>query len=487
MKKLQIIIITVLSLFLFSQNISAQVLNEDQKLMPNGVNSDDAFGNSIAVSGEYAIIGARGTNNLNGAAYIYKNSNGDWIEEAKLIASDSSEVSEFGISVDISGDYAIVGSFGNGDSVQNCGCAYIYKNEGGNWTEITKLTASDAEDSDLFGASVGISGNYAVIGAVWDDDNGSKSGSAYIFYNDSGSWSEVDKILPGDGDVGDWFGASVSISGDYVLVGSFFDDDNGGDSGSAYIFYNSGGNWVQQAKLTASDGNTADSFGRSVKLSNETAVIGAYAHDNHRGAAYIFEKPSGGWVDMNETQKITPSSLEENDKFGTSVAVNGNFVIVGTQADEMFQRIGYACVFKKNEGAWEELIRLEPTDGEDDDRFGFAVAIEDDQAFVGAIYDDDYVYNSGATYFYDLNTIGIGSIKKDNSPFSLSYSGKNIQLTGLENFKGQCAITDATGKTMFHSKVNGNITIDASHFSPGVYFVNIVIDNRNYTQKVIIR
>jgi hypothetical protein len=159
-------------------------------------------------------------------------------EVAKLLASDGAADDEFGESVAISGDYAIVGAYRDDDNGTDSGSAYVFERDGsGNWAEVTKLLASDGAADDDFGESVAISGDYAIVGAPIDDDNGTDSGSAYVFERDgTGNWTEVAKLLASDGATSDYFGTSVAISGDYAIVGAYLDDDNGTDSGSAYIF-----------------------------------------------------------------------------------------------------------------------------------------------------------------------------------------------------------------------------------------------------------
>ena len=161
------------------------------------------------------------------------------------------------------------------------------------WNEIEKILASDGDGGDRFGYSVSISGDYAVIGAYQDDDNGSDSGSTYIFQRNGSNWTEQAKLTASDGADGDYFGWSVSISGDYAVIGAYQDDDNGSDSGSTYIFQRNGSNWIEQALLTASDGAGNDRFGYSVSISGDYAVCGAYQDDDNgtcSGSAYIFHK-----------------------------------------------------------------------------------------------------------------------------------------------------------------------------------------------------
>ena len=176
------------------------------------------------------------------------------LAETKLTASDGAGADYYGCSVSISGDYAIVGAHRDDDNGSDSGSAYIYHYTGTSWIEQQKLTASDGAAHDLFGSSVSISGGYAVIGAQCDDDNGSASGSAYIYHFNGTSWIEQQKLTASDGAGADYFGRSVSISGDYALIGAIHDDDNGTNSGSAYIYHFTGTTWIEQQKLTASDG-----------------------------------------------------------------------------------------------------------------------------------------------------------------------------------------------------------------------------------------
>jgi len=217
----------------------------------------------------------------------------DWPEVDKLLASDGADHDRFGYSVSVSGDYAIIGAYYDDDKGSYSGSAYIFKYDGTVWYEQAKLTASDGAADDLFGHCVSISGDYAIIGAYLDDDHGSESGSAYIFKRDGETWYEQDKLTASDGAAGDVFGYSVSISGDYAIVGAWRDDDKGDDSGSAYIFKRDGSVWSEQVKLTASDGAAEDRFGYCVSVSGDYdyAIVGAYVDDDngdYSGSAYMF-------------------------------------------------------------------------------------------------------------------------------------------------------------------------------------------------------
>ena len=171
-------------------------------------------------------------------------------EMAKLVPSDGSNLDYFGESVSISGDYAIVGAEEHGSK----GAAYIYVRSGTDWSEQEKITASDGANGDYFGCSVSINGDYAIVGAYGDDDKGSGAGAAYVFVRSGTDWTEQTKLTASDGAASDNFGESVSINGDSVIVSARGDDDKGSGAGAAYVFVRGGAVWTEQAKLTASDG-----------------------------------------------------------------------------------------------------------------------------------------------------------------------------------------------------------------------------------------
>ena len=180
-----------------------------------------------------------------GSAYIFKRTGTTWVQEDKLLPTDGATLDRFGVSVSISGDYAIVGAIFHNDNGLESGSAYLFKRTGTTWVQEDKLLPTDGAEGDQFGVSVSISGDYAVVGAYLNGDNGLESGSAYIFKRTGTTWVQEDKLLPTDGAEGDKFGRSVSISGNNTVVGSFGDDVHGDFSGSAYLFGGSGTSWFQ--------------------------------------------------------------------------------------------------------------------------------------------------------------------------------------------------------------------------------------------------
>ena len=250
---------------------------------------------------------------------------------AKLTASDGGEFDLFGGSVAISGDTVVVGAPNNdpGETFDQ-GSAYVFVKPGGGWvngTQTAKLTSSDGAESDLLGSSVAVSGDTAVIAAPGDDVGAQDDqGSAYVYVKPGGGWgnaTQTAKLTGSGGQPFDAFGTSVAISGDTIVSRAQYGDTIAADRGAAYVFVKPGGGWVngtQTAKLSASDGADFDQFGESVSLSGDTAVVGARNGDGtnaDQGAAYVFVKPGGGWVNGTQTAKLTASDGVTGDSFGT--------------------------------------------------------------------------------------------------------------------------------------------------------------------------
>jgi hypothetical protein len=415
MKKRFLFIFIVLMILLVL-NCSLQGGNDEisfielLKLTAGDAENLDRFGISVAIAGDYAIVGACEADNDRGAAYIYYRNQGGadkWGEVIKLTAGDAEDGDLFGGSVSVAGDYAIVGaSFEDGEGSER-GAAYIFdRNKEGedNWGEVTKLTASDAADYDGFGNSVSAAGDYVIVGSCGAD---SGRGAAYIYYRNQGgadNWGEVTKLTASDAADYDGFGNSVSAAGDYVIVGSC-----GADSGrgAAYIFYRNGGgedNWGEVTKLTASDAAGDDYFGISVSIAGDYIIVGAYGEDgsgSERGAAYIFYRNDGG-----EVTKLTASDAEDVDLFGYAVAISGDFAIVGAFYEDGTgnNNCGAAYIYYRNQGGadnWGEVTKLTASDAADADWFGSIVAMTEDYAIVGACGEDGAGVERGAAYIYE--------------------------------------------------------------------------------------
>ena len=327
---------------------------------------NDFFGDSVSISGDYAIAGAKGADPYGrssaGAAYIFERTSTTWVQRAILIASDATAGDSFGTSVSISGDYAVIGASGADPNGSSSGAAYIFKKSTGgtSWSQQTKLTPAGAVPGDKFGESVYISGTDVIIGASGADPNGSSSGAAYVFVRSGSYWSQQAKLTPTDGQFADSFGISVSIDGNYAVIGAYREDPGGvSGAGSAYVFYRYSTSWSQQAKLVASDKATNDYFGDSVSISGGYIIVGALFADPNgisgAGAAYIFVRSGSSW--SQQVKLISPNPAG-GGYFGTSVSIDGDRVVAGAPREYISTvRGGSAHVFKRASGTanWSNL------------------------------------------------------------------------------------------------------------------------------------
>jgi len=324
---------------------------EQAELTASNAAAGDRFGAAVAIDGNTAIVGAPldDTTDANaGSAYVFIRNGTTWTQQAHLTDSFTVAGDFFGGSVGISGDTAIVGA-PNDDLGFNidAGSAWVIVRTASTWNTEAILTASDFATFDRFGIAVAIDGNTIVIGADRNDDAGSNSGSAYVFVRTGTTWTQQAKLTALDADIGDNFGGSVAIEGDTIVIGAPGAlSDPPSYAGSAYVFTRSGTTWTQQAKLTASDAAFNDFFGSSVSLSGDLAVIGAAGDDDSgdaSGSAYVFLRSESVWT---EQFKLTAADTSAGDEFGRAV-VNDNTFLVGAKGhDAGADAAGGAYVFE---------------------------------------------------------------------------------------------------------------------------------------------
>jgi hypothetical protein len=364
----------VLTFFTLAPSVAAQglVSTELAKLTASDAADHERFGFAVALSGDTALAGAWLDEEVGstgpGAAYVFERDHGGagaWGEVAKLVAADGAAFDSFGVSVALRGDTAVVGSYrdDNAGGV-DAGAAYVFARDQGGanvWGEVVKLVAADAAAGDRFGIAVALSGDTIVVGARRDDNaNGENAGAAYVFERDQGganAWGEVAKLTAGDGAAGDLFGRSAALSGDTAVIGARLDDNEGGQSaGAAYVFerdQGGAGAWGEVAKLTASDGAAGDLFGHSVAVDGDTIVVGSEADDHsgltNSGSAYVFVRDHGGAGAWGEARKLTAGDAAGFDVFGSAVSVFGETIAVGADQDE--HTLGLPGSFSSGEGA----------------------------------------------------------------------------------------------------------------------------------------
>ena len=397
-----------------------------------------------------------------------------WSQQAKLTAADGEADDYFGVSVSIDGDYAIVGVYGDdNDNGIDAGSAYIFKRTGmTSWSQEAKLTAADGEADDYFGVSVSIDGDYAIVGAFGDDGY---RGSAYIFKWTGIVWSQQEKIVAADGEADDYFGVSVSINGEYTIVGSYYDDNsNGNDTGSAYIFKRTGTVWSQEAKLTAADGEADDYFGVSVSIDEEYAIVGAFGDDGYRGSAYIFKWTGTTW---SQQEKIVAADGEADDHFGVSTSISKDYVVIGAFYDD--SETGSAYIFKRSGSCWSQEDKLVAWDDTSGDRFGCFVSISGLSAIIGAYYDDNNNGNgAGSAYIFnrlngppdppDINGPASGKVRT-----SYSYSSSTTDPDG-DSISYLFDWGDGTNSGWLGPYASG-VIVNASHIwsNNGSYYIKV--------------
>jgi hypothetical protein len=306
---------------------------QQQKLVPRDIVENDQAGSAVALDGDTALIGApyRDAGALySGAAFVFVRSGQSWVEQAELVPSEPLGGEFFGSSVALAGDVAIVGAPRDSESASHGGAVHVFVRSGTEWTDVAKLVATDASADDELGGAVALDGDTALIGARFDDEVGGDSGSAYVFVREGDQWSEQAKLLASDGANDDDFGSSVALSGNTAVVGAYQDDVNGDTSGSAYVFVRDGTAWSQDAKLLANDGVLYDWFGSAVSVLGDRILVGAPGVDGadiNIGAVYLFRRRGarGAWL---FDRKVVPNVVIE-EQFGSALSQSGSYAAIG--------------------------------------------------------------------------------------------------------------------------------------------------------------
>ncbi|MCP5523945.1 MAG: cadherin-like domain-containing protein [Verrucomicrobiales bacterium] len=499
-------------------------------LKAGNTGAGDLFGWSVAVSGDTVVVGAwnegsstTGVNStpnnsayMAGAAYVFVRSGTTWSQQAYLKASNTGEQDVFGYSVAVSGDTVVVGAIREDssttgvnstpdDAASDAGAAYVFVRNGAEWSQQAYLKASNTGTGDEFGTSVAVSGNTVVVGACYEDSSTTGvnsrpnnaadwAGAAYVFVRSGTTWSQEAYLKPSNTERLDRFGWSVAVSGDTAVVGSVGESSSttginstpneaAAASGAAYVFVRDGTTWSQEAYLKASNTGSGDTFGASVAVSGDTVIVGApWESGRGAGAAYVFVRNDATWSQEAYLKAGNPGT---DDRFGYSVAVSGDRVVVGayledssttgvnSTPDEASESAGAAYVFTRSGTTWSQNAYLKASNTGTGDVFGQSVGVWGDTVVVGAHYEDsstkgvnsvpnDASEKAGAAYVFT----GTGA----NTPpaaAAVSYArgpGLDLQMA-IAGLLARCSDADADPLSLesVGASVQGaTITVDAT-------------------------
>ncbi len=395
----------------------------------------DRFAEAVAIDGDTMVIGSgshdHGGGSSNGGAYVFARSTpggSDWTEVTEVLAGDSAAGWIFGRSVGVSGDTIVVGAPGaTAGAISDAGAAYVFQRDHGGadtWGQVVKLVATSPSSGDEYGYGVAIDGDTIVVGAFCRSDVTGCAGAAWVYDRDQGgadTWGQVGELRAADGAAGDWFGATLDISGDRVVVGAWWDDP----SGSAYVFERDNGGvgaWGEKSKLVSTDAQALAKFGFRVAIDGIFIVVGAPYEDNpgnESGAAYVFSRIIT-WVQQD---KLTPADVEASDHFGSAVAICGTAIAVGAPGDRNRDNLssGSAYLFTPYEGTsdWHETTRLMDSPANNFEYFGAALAVSSDTMLIGAYSDSLGSISGGVAHRLLLPIFANGFESGDTSVWSV--------------------------------------------------------------------
>ena len=332
---------------------------------------------------------------------FFNSSFGADFSEKRIYANDAAKDDLFGFAVAGSGNRFVVGARSDGDRGINTGAVYLYENIFETWTQKQKFIPTEGDGNDFFGSSVAIDGNYLVVGAPECETMVNYgAGFVYVYEYNGVTWSDPQKLTPANGASGDGFGHSVAISGDYILVGSYKHDLTGkDDAGAVYVYKKGALSWEYQKKITL-DVNAAvgDNFGVSVSLFGDRALVGAYKKDGpdnevDMGAAYIFDRDGEDWL---FTKKLSPDESTAYLNFGKCVSLYENYAVVGSPTNSK-KTSGFVYVFHHNGTTWNQETKFAPAVLPGENWWGTSVAIENNKIIGGDYSDGDH----GAVYIYE--------------------------------------------------------------------------------------
>jgi MYXO-CTERM domain-containing protein len=414
---------------IFPLTIDPLLTTSEGRLVREEESSYGNAGLSTAIDGSSSVIGAPGIRK----AYAFTVSGSGYVRQAEFVPAGAVSNGEFGLSVDISGDYAIVGARSENAAGLYSGAAYVYRRASGTWRQEARIVPADAQANDGFGTSVSISGTTAVVGSPYDDDDGSNQGTAYVFTRSGTSWLQQAKLKAGIAGQNGIFGASVSIDGDTAVIGGR----------RVFAFVRSGTSWSLQQQITHTAGQTDDAFGSSVSVQGNLAVVGAYLQDasgTDSGAAYVFARSGTTW---SQQQRIVAADAAAYDHFGRSVSIQGSFAVVGAPGeDDGGSGAGAAYVYYGGTGTWVQQAKHTGSTAAGHG-LGSSVAMGINNLLAGA--PDDDTAGAGAGSAHRL-VPGTGNWPLDRKLFG-GYSIPNSKIGTSVAVEGTTAVVGVPGES----------------------------------------
>jgi hypothetical protein len=403
------------------------------------------FGVSVAIHGTTAMVGAQqqkvGDNDDQGAVFVYQQIDGVWTMTQQLLADDGGPGDTFGDAVAFDGTTAVIGAYAASLDGVPLGAAYVYTLADGTWTQSQKLTADDSDPGHSlnFGFSVGLSGSTIMIGAdaatVGTNDF---QGAVYVFNEAGGTWTQSQKLSGDDAGIGDIFGISLAFDGTTLVVGAYSQNQS---TGAAYVFNNAGGTWSQTQKLVADNAATNTYFGGSVAVSDQTILIGSWGANpggvDTQGAAYIFTNTGGTWT---QTQELIADDGTVQDKFGHSVALQGTTALIaadgsaGPAGPGAGTANGAVYSFDGTGGTWTQTQKFYANDGQPSFQFGFPLALDGDMALVGSwLWISPEGALQGSAYFFEFGGTPPPTYTIGGHVDGLAGSGLVLQQSGHDD------------------------------------------------------
>lgn len=397
--------------FLLIISVSHAFPNEQHKITAFDAANLAQFAHDVAFDGVTILAGAPydDANSLvdSGSVYVYTFDGSSWNFQQKLTPTDAQPSDLFGWSVALDGDTALIGGHYSDGNATNSGSAYVFTRSGTTWTQQAELFPNDGQTNDIFGYTVALENDTALIGSTDAGNNTNDGGRAYVYDRSGSVWSLTQTLAPNDKNNNNDFGRNVALDGDNLVIGALLAEGNATDSGAAYVFTRSGTTWTQQGKLIANDGATNDQFGIAVDISNDSVFVGASADDDlgvNAGSAYVFIRSGTTWT---QQQELHSGIIDE--RFGAEVVIENTTAIVGSR----FGNSGHGYVFSYNNSTstWDYVETFSASDANGRDiRLGGAASLQGNTVVFGAQYGDVYSGGSvsipyaGASYIFEIGT-----------------------------------------------------------------------------------